>query len=498
MSTIPFSSVVNIVPGVISAGGTAVDLNAVVLTQSIYAPQNQVLGFATSAAVAAYFGSASPEAVIAAGYFQGPDNLTGKLITPGMLYFLGYAEAAVPGWLLGAASTPPTLAALNALSPGTLSINVAGTVFTSSTINLTAVGSFSAAAAAMLAAFTSPTFNIVYDALHQAFLITSTATGVAETITYCSGTLAAGVGLNVGTLSQGANAAVPATQMNWLTANFQNWATFGTTWAATLNEREAFATWSNANAPRYAYVPWDTDVADQTLNNPASFGGWLAANSIVGTIPVYGTASHMALVMSWAASLNFSALNGRVNLDFISQSGLAPSVTDSTTYANVISNGYNVYGSFGSNNPANNANWLTPGSASGIWLWADTYMNQIWLNANLQLGIVTGLRSAGQVPYNSDGDAIIAGWCGGTIQQALAFGVIRKGVTMSAAQVQQITSLTGADVSATITAQGYYLYVNAAGTAPAVRAKRASPPTVLLYQDGESVQKITMPSLVIQ
>lgn len=498
MSTIPFSTVANIIPGVLPAGGNAVDLSAVVLSQSIYAPQQEVLGFADSPSAAAYFGANSPEAAIAAGYFQGPDNRTA---TPGALYFLGYAEAAVPGWLLGASSVPATLAQLNALSPGTLIITVGGTQFTSSSINLSAVGSFSAAATAMLAAFTSPTFTITYDALHQAFLITVTATGATSTITYCTGTLAAGVGLNAasgGTLSQGAAATTPNTTLNWLIANFQNWATFLTTWAASLNEREAFATWSNANAPRYLYLPWDTDVADDTFNNSASFGGWLKANSTVGTLPIYGTALHAAFAAGFFASLNFTQRNGRKTLCFQSQSGLSASVSDTTTYNNVISNGYNVYGAFGSNNPANNQEWMTPGSVSGKWLWADTYANQIKLNADLQLGVVTGFRNIGQIPYNSDGDALLASFCAPAIKAALNFGTIRTGISLSASQVQEVINLVGSDVSATITAQGYYLFTNAAGTDPTVRQARGTPPAILLYQDGESVQSLTMPSIVIQ
>ncbi len=500
MTTIPFSTVADIIPGVISAGGNAVDLNAVVLSQSIYAPQNEVLGFITAADVATYFGQGSPEAIVGAGYFQGPDNATA---TAGVLYFLGYAEAAVPGWLLGASGTPETLAALQALS-GTVDITVGGTLFTSTTINLSAVPSFSAAAAAVQAAFTSPPFTVTYDALHQAFLVTTTATGAAATIGYCvnvTGDIASGLGLNAasaGTLSQGANAAVPATQMSWLVANFQNWATFLTTWASTQTEQQEFSAWSNSVSPRYAYLSWNEVAADDVFENPACFGGYLNTTKNVGTLPTYGTLAHAAFVASWFATLNFTQQNGRRTLCFESQSGLAASVIDSTTYANVTSNGYNVYGAFGSNNPANNAEWMTPGSVSGKWLWADTYANQIWLNANLQLGIVNGFRGIGQIPYNSDGDALLAGFCAPAIKAALNFGAIRTGVELSSLQIQQVINLVGSDVSPTIVAQGYYLYTNAVGTPANIRALRQLPTAILLYQDGESIQSLTLSSNVIQ
>jgi hypothetical protein len=498
MSTIPFSSVANIVAGVLSAGGNALDLNAVALSESIYAPQGEILGFANAPDAAAYFGESSPEAAIAAGYFQGPDN---KTATAGALYFLGYAEAAVPGWLMGAASTPATIAALQELGSGTLILTVGGTLFTSATIALGAIGSFSAAATAIQAGFTSPTFSVAYDALHQAFLITSTATGSTETMTYCTGTLAAGLGLNAasgGTLSQGAAATTPNTALNWLVSTFQNWATFLTTWASEQAEQELFAEWSASVSPRYAYISWNAVNADDTPNNPNCFGGYLQSTQSSGTLPVYGTALHAAFVAGYAASLNFNQKNGRRDLCFETQAGLAASVDDQTTYLNVTSNGYNVYGAFGSNNPANNSEWMTPGSVSGQWKWADTYFNQIKLNSDLQVGVVTGFKSVGQIPYNSDGDALLAGFCASPIQSALNFGTIRTGVSLSASQIQQVINLVGSDVSATITAQGYYLYTDAAGTDPTVREARGTPPAILLYQDGESVQQLTMPSIVIQ
>jgi hypothetical protein len=71
-------------------------------------------------------------------------------------------------------------------------------------------------------------------------------------------------------------------------------------------------------------------------------------------------------------------------------------------------------------------------------------------------------------------------------------------VNLSASQIAQVINLVGSDVSPTIIAQGYYLYTDAAGTAANVRAARGSPPAILMYQDGESIQSITLPSLVIQ
>ena len=209
-----------------------------------------------------------------------------------------------------------------------------------------------------------------------------------------------------------------------------------------------------------------------------------------------GDSTLAAFVCAFAASLNFSRLNGRATLDFKAQSGLVPSITNPTAYAAILSNGYNCYGAFGSNNPANNANWFTPGSVSGDWLWADTYLNQIWLNANLQLAMVNLLQQVGAIPYNSQGNALIYAAALDPINAAINFGAIRTGINVSAAQAAEIQYALGFNAAPTIASQGFYLQI---GTATAqTRAARQSPPITLYYQDGEAVQQITLASIAIQ
>ena len=54
MSTIPFSEVVQVVPSVLSAGGIAVDLNGLMLTQNSLAPYGTILEFSNAAGVNSY------------------------------------------------------------------------------------------------------------------------------------------------------------------------------------------------------------------------------------------------------------------------------------------------------------------------------------------------------------------------------------------------------------------------------------------------------------
>lgn len=496
MSTIPFSQVVNVVPSVLSANGEAVDLNGLVLTQNVSAPYGSILTFSNAAGVQSYFGASSTEAAIANIYFAGFTNCTAL---PGTLYFTHYPEAAIAGWLMSGSLSSMTLGQLQALT-GTLAITVAGVVNTSGTINLTSATSFSNAATIIQAAFTSPGFTVTYNATLSSFVFTTTTTGATQTMSYAAtGTLATSLMLTQATgatLSQGAAAGTPASFMASVLQLNQNWACFMTAWEAVQTEKEAFATWSNSVAPRYLYVCQDSDVNVLNASATNTFGDWLQTNQIIGSCPIFGDYTHAAFVCGYAASLDFARLNGRATLCFKSQSGLVPSVTNSTQYAAVLSNGYNCYGAWGSNNPANNQNWFAPGSVSGKWLWADTYLNQIWLNANLQLVMVNLLTQVTAVPYNAQGNGLIYAAAQDPINSAINFGAIRTGINVSAAQAAEIQFATGVNAAPTIASQGYYLQILPA-TAQ-TRAARQSPPITLYYQDGEAVQQIVMASIAIQ
>lgn len=496
MSTIPFSQVVQVVPSVLSANGIAVDLNGLVLTQNALAPNGTVLQFSDAAGVQAYFGASSDEATVANVYFNGYE---GGTQLPGNLLMTRYPETAVAGWLRSGSLASVTLGQLQAFT-GTLAITVAGVVKTSGTINLTGATSFSNAATIIQAAFTSPGFTVAYNSTQSAFVFTTTTTGATQTMSFAAaGTLATNLRLTEATsaiLSQGSDAAVPADFMaNILTMN-QNWATFMTVWEATLTEKEDFAQWSNSAAPRWLYVCQDSDVNALVANNTVTFGNYLQVNELIGTLAIFGDKTHAAFVCGFAASLNFTRLNGRATLCFKSQSGLVPSVTTSTAATAVESNGYNFYGAYGSNNPANNTNWFSPGSVSGDWLWADTYLNQIWLNANLQLAMVNLLTSVGAVPYNSTGNGLIYSAALDPINAAINFGAIRAGINVSASQAAQIQYALGFNAAPTIASQGFYLQILEATAT--TRAARLSPPITLYYQDGEAVQQITMASIAIQ
>ena len=140
-NSIPASAIVNVVPGVLSAGGAALDLIGLALTTNPRAPIGSILSFPSATAVGSYFGATSKEALAANVYFAGFNNAT---VQPGAMLITQYPIAPVGAYLRGGVISGLSLTALQALS-GTLSVTIDGTVKTSSAISLASATSFSQA-----------------------------------------------------------------------------------------------------------------------------------------------------------------------------------------------------------------------------------------------------------------------------------------------------------------------------------------------------------------
>lgn len=141
MSTIPVSEVVRVNPSVLGAGGSAVDLNGLILTANTRVPIGAVLAFSSLTAVGAFFGLTSTEYTLAVKYFAGYNNSFKK---PGKIFFAQYPLDDVSAYLRGGNLSSMTTAQLQALS-GPLSITVDGVV-KAATIDLSTATSFSNAA----------------------------------------------------------------------------------------------------------------------------------------------------------------------------------------------------------------------------------------------------------------------------------------------------------------------------------------------------------------
>jgi hypothetical protein len=567
-NSIPASQLVSVIPGVLSAGGNPLALNAVFLTQDVSVPLGTAMPFSTAADVAAWFGPNSPEAALAAIYFSG---FAGSNQLPGLLYFVQFNTAAVGAYLRSASLAGMSLTTLQGAS-GTLNVTVDGKAITSAAINLSGASSFSAAAALIQTGLTAGTTftgtaaqtasadvmnvtatasgvlhvgdilsgsgvdsgltvvsfgtytptsgmgtvivstttgftstnvsvagiaTVTFDAQRDAFVVHSPTTGANSTVGFGSGSFAPLVFLTQATgatLSQGAIAATPAGVMAQVVSATQNWATFMTVAEVTDSVKLQFAAWVNGTTERYMYVCQDSNVLALSANQPTTFGALTAADN--GVCPVYDTTGGTlaAFICGTTASIDFTENDGRITFAYKSNSLLVPQITDATTATNLQGNGYNFYAQYAT--AAEGFQILYPGVISGAWDWIDTYVNQIYLNSQLQLALMVLLTSVKSLPYNAAGYGLIRAACLDPINQALAFGSIQSGVALSASQAASVNAAAGIQIDQTLQNVGWYLQILPASSQ--TRGARTSPPMTLWYTDGGSIQKLNLASIDVQ
>ncbi|MDO9795658.1 DUF3383 domain-containing protein [Glaesserella parasuis] len=489
--SIPASQIVNVNPSVLSSGGSPLSMNAVFLSENANLPTGQAVSFATADSVGEYFGFTSAEYQAAAVYFKGFD---GSTIKPGSLIFFAYNKTTESAFLLGASVKSLSLNELKKIN-GELNITIDGSEKQAVSLNLSSARSFSNAAELIGSALGSVT--VTFDSKLQAFKIESSTTGTASTITFATGTIADALGLseNAGaTLSQGSNTTTPTETMQAVISSTLNWATFTTITEPTLEEKLEFAKWSNNQNQRFLYVGWGKEAAATQTGNTTSFGAKLKESEYSGATAVYGGLDKAAFLCGTVASIDFTEKQGRITLKFKGQSGLTADVTDATIAKNLEDNGYNYYGAWATAN--DRFLFLSPGQISGEWKWIDAYINQIRLNSQLQLAIITLLTSAKSVPYNDIGIALQRAACNDPINEALNFGSIQVGVSLSEQQKAIINNYTGVDAASQVEAQGYYLYIGKA-TAQ-TRGNRESFPMKLFYTDGGSLHSVNLASINVQ
>lgn len=446
----------------------------------------------------------------------GAGSFTGAAgIIANSLGITGVAGASFNGQISGTTLT------INSVTSGTVQINsviagsgvTAGTYITAFVTGTGTTGTYTVSASQSVSAegMTATNPAVQYDSVSGAFEILSGTTGTSSTITYASGAISAALGLTQATaavLSQGAAAAVPSTFMNALIVTNSAWVTFLTTFdpdnGSGNANKQLFAAWKNTQNNRYAYICSDPDVTPAaSVPATSSLGYILANNNDSGTCLNWETGQNLsAFICGAAASVDYTQINGRITFAYKQQAGIAANVTDPTTATNLggnpqatssRGNGYNFYGAYAQ--ASQQFVWYQRGFVTGQYLWLDSFINQIWLNAQFVNALLTLLGSVKSIPYATSGYALIGQALQSVIQQGLTFGAFAPG-TISASEIASVNQAAGANVATTLQAQGYYLQILPASST--VRANRGSPPCTFWYLDRGSVQAINLASIEVQ
>ena len=488
LASIPASEIVTVLPSVLGAGGTAMALNAVIISDDVKFVAKE---YSNADAVGNDYGTTSDKYKFAQIYFNG---FTGSTVKPSALFISKYSAVDSAAKLTGASLRSMSLNQLKAIT-GAISVTING-VLKTGTINLSAATSFSNAATLIATALTTA---VTFDTQLQSFVIASGTTGATSSISFATGAAAESLALTELTGAQLDNVTTvdtATTAMKRLTNYTLNLSTIvaETSTALTDNIQKEIATWVSLQNHRYWLVKYGEEPTALIANNTTNFAGWIAENNVADVTCVYGTLEHAALCAGYAASLNFSELNGRTTMDFRSTSTLAPSVTDVDDANALESNGYAYYGAFATAN--DRFIFLRNSIVSGEFKWVDAYLNQIYFNSQLQLAQITGLIANKSIPYNEVGKSKVRASAQDPINEMLNFGGIQTGVALSKQQKSIINNEAGVDAATIIFNQGYYLMIRDA-TAQ-VRAVRGSFPIKLWYTDGGSVHSINIASINVQ
>ena len=253
---------VAITPRTISAGASDLETNGMLLTKSALLPSGTpAMAFASAAAVAAFFGDASDEAVFAQQYFTG---LTNQQKAPTSLVIGRRIDEDAPAWIRGGAISAD-LAAFKKVTDGAMKITIDGAEKTATAVDLSSATSLSEVVQTIATALTGCTGS--YDSTTNTVTLTSSTDGASSTVSYASAgddgtdlsamlcmTQAEGA-----VLSQGVDAMTEAATLDAIRAVTANWAQFTTLWEVTeQDEAEAYAAWADIDDD-YVYVFWSSD-----------------------------------------------------------------------------------------------------------------------------------------------------------------------------------------------------------------------------------------------
>lgn len=495
MSTIPLSVDFNITPNVVTPAGSAVDANGLMLTDNELVPVGKVQSFYQSSDVSALMGSDSKEFLAAQQYFNGYDNSS---VIPGELLMHRIVTADVAGYLLSGNLKGKPLATLKAIPAGTITLFVDGTSTTSASIDLSTATSFSDIADKLETGIGASKVTVDWLPIANRFIIRSVTTGDTSEVSFAiAGALATGLLLTeatAATVSPGSDAQTLTDTMSGIINTNQNWILFNSLVELDDDQKTELCAWASSSKNRFGYVVHDTTEAGTVANNANCFvQKVVVANGYENIFPVYGSYLYSVTALAYAASVDFARTNGRISFKFRGFAGLAPNVSDLATAQALKSNGYNFYGSYSLNKTMKQ--YSSDGAISGKFVWLDSFIDQVWINANLVAAYANLFTNNQSYPFNANGYGAVQAATIDVAEQALTFGAIQRGVVLDNAQIRIVNNTVGKDISAVLYSQGWFLYIPT--QTGASRLDRDLKGVIFYWVDGQLIQSITMSSTAI-
>lgn len=433
---IPQTKYVDIISAV---GGTSQvsqrDLMGRIFTDSSLVPAGAVIEFNGLDAIANWFGTESAEYAFASKYFAYVSK-SGNV--PQKISFALHSASAMAARLYGKAKAT-TLDYLKTLTNTDLTLNIGGTDYAITGINLSTATSFTDVCEiigqAMPSTLSDLVDSFVYNADLARFVITTVATGSTATIGYATGSLASILGISAGSngavLSNGSDATSGLDALREsaeLTNNF-----FSFTFLTSVSgEEESIAAWVKAQNVRYM---WSLGVTEENASTMAS------ALSEYDGVGLTLSADCVFLPMAVAAAINYDLPNASVDFMYQQAAGIVPSVSSQADQEAYDAIRVNYYGT--TQQAGNLVSFYQDGKLQGSIASMGVYVNEAWLKDALFTSILNLRLSLDSLPANETGLAYVKTAIQEIIEKAQNNGVISAGKTLDSTQKAYVGQITG-------------------------------------------------------
>ena len=468
---IPISLVIDVSSTVINNNTPALSLDGLFLTDNQYLQSQTVRGFVSAASVGSFFGTLSDEYQAALAYFIGFD---GSLKKPSNMLFYRRDTAPTAGWLRGGSLAKMTLAQLQALPAGTITVSIDGTPVTSPSIDLSGAASFSAAAVLIDTAIAGAT--CVWSNVQNAFIITSSTTGALSSVGFASGTLAVSLLMTAATGAIISSGGVATNYTDTMTAIFnatQNWTHFTTIGTQTLSEQLECAKWVEDTLLKVAFIPYTRDLLVLDAGSSADLLSMANFYGYNGVFAIYGDMIHAAAQMGFISCLDPTRPSGWRTVAYMTQAGLTPSVSSVDDASTLITKGYAFIGDWTTRTMREIFGFV--GTNPSKYKWIDSYIGKIFIESAETDALASFLTSTA-VPNDKTGrlqlTSVITGL---VILPAQTAGIVGGGRVLTQTEKDEIEAIMGVDTWQDVENNGFHvLFFDATADDIATRTARGA------------------------
>lgn len=439
------------------------------ITQNTLLPPGIVMEAANADAVGAYFGVNSEEYKRAVRYFK----FVSKSVTaPSLISFARWVNAPIAPLVIGD-TTAKSLAALNALSAGTMTINVDNTAVNITGVSLTSAANLTAAAATLQTAIRATanaqltTANVTYNTNTNQFVLTGSTTGSGSITVTPTGTandisplIGWGTSGTVYAAGQAADTAVAAVAKSAAISNNMGSIVFCTP-ASPLTgpDIQAVSAWNSTQNNMYIYSVAVTLSGLAALFALVKGNAGTALNILSSTLPNDYVEQSPCEVL---AATNYNKAGASQNYMWQIFADRNITVSDDATADLADSNRANYIGvtqQAGQPLAFYQRGVLCGGATAATDI--GVYANESWLKSDITARLFGLFLGAPEIPANNDGRGKLIGAMQQSIDLAVTNGTISSGKTLTDAQKQYIGLISGdANAWRQVAGIGYWLNVD--------------------------------------